>query len=79
MEMFSELAINVSASILLLGFGYLYGKYRERRLQQGKVLEEYDFYPFELDENKILILASMSKIVNIFNFFLPHIYPIVFQ
>ena len=54
MEMFSELAINVSASILLLGFGYLYGKYRERRLQQGKVLEEYDFYPFELDENKAL-------------------------
>ena len=54
MEMFSELAINVTASILLLGFGYLYGKYRERRLQQGKVLEEYDFYPFELDENKIL-------------------------
>ena len=27
----------------------------------------------------ILILASMSKIVNIFNFFLPHIYPIAFQ
>jgi predicted transcriptional regulator YheO len=54
MEMFSELAINVTASILLLGFGYLYGKYRERRLQQGKVLEEYDFYPFELDEDKVL-------------------------
>jgi predicted transcriptional regulator YheO len=60
MEMFSELAINVTASILLLGFGYLYGKYRERRLQQGKVLEEYDFYPFELDENKILFF-DMDK------------------
>ena len=54
MEMFSELAINVTASILLLGFGYLYGKYRERLLQQGKTLEEYDFYPFDLDENRIL-------------------------
>lgn len=27
----------------------------------------------------ILILASMSKIINIFNFFFPHIYPIAFQ
>lgn len=54
MELFSELLINVVASIILLGFGYLFGQYRERRLHRGKTLEEYDFYPFDLDEKKNL-------------------------
>jgi predicted transcriptional regulator YheO len=56
MAMFSELLVNVLASVILLGFGYLYGQYRERRLNRGKVLEEYSFYPFTLDENKNLLL-----------------------
>ena len=41
MDMFSELVVNVLASAILLGFGYLYGQYRERRLHLGKNLEEY--------------------------------------
>jgi predicted transcriptional regulator YheO len=56
MGMFSELLINVLASAILLVFGYLYGQYRERRLNQGKVLDEYSFYPFALDEKKNLLL-----------------------
>src|SRR5437763_15320914 len=45
----SELTINVVASIivslLFLGLGFLWGKYKERR-KFGRNLEEYDFYPF---------------------------------
>jgi predicted transcriptional regulator YheO len=56
MEVFTELAVNVLASVILLGFGFLGGKYRERRLQQGRNLEEYDFYPFDVDEDRNLFL-----------------------
>ena len=56
MEVFTELAVNVLASVILLGFGFVVGKYRERRLQQGRNLEEYDFYPFDVDEHNHLFL-----------------------
>lgn len=52
--MFAELIVNVVASLILLSFGYVFGKYRERQLSRGKNLEEYEFYPFELDDNKVL-------------------------
>ena len=52
--MLSEFAINLFVSVILLTFGYLGGKYRERRWQQGRQLEEYDFYPFALDDQNIL-------------------------
>src|SRR5216110_2408834 len=46
----SELSINVVASIivslLFLTAGFLWGKYKERRREFGRNLEEYDFYPF---------------------------------
>src|SRR5215475_13700263 len=46
----SELTINVVASIivslLFLGLGFLWGKYKEQRRKFGRNLEEYDFYPF---------------------------------
>jgi hypothetical protein len=56
MEVFAELAVNVVASVILLAFGFFGGKYRERRLQHGRNLEEYDFYPFDVDAQKILFL-----------------------
>jgi hypothetical protein len=31
---------------MLLAVGFLIGKYRERKRQQGKSLDEYDFYPY---------------------------------
>src|SRR5437667_5392850 len=48
----SELSINVVASIivslLFLTAGFLWGKYKERRREFGRNLEEYDFYPFTI-------------------------------
>src|SRR5437764_5818156 len=46
----SEVGINVIASIIasafLLGAGFIWGKYKERRRKFGRNLEVYDFYPF---------------------------------
>src|SRR5881398_3905760 len=46
----SEIGINVIASIIaslvFLAAGFIWGKYKERRRQFGRNLEEYDFYPF---------------------------------
>lgn len=48
--MFSELSVNIIASLIVsaffLGVGYLWGKYKERRHKFGRNLDEYDFYPF---------------------------------
>jgi hypothetical protein len=45
----SDITVNVIASviasIILLGAGFLWGKYKERR-KFGRNLDEYDFYPF---------------------------------
>lgn len=52
----SSLVINILSglivSLLLFIGGYLAGKYRERKKFRGKNLEEYDFYPFDIDQNK---------------------------
>jgi predicted transcriptional regulator YheO len=52
--MLFDLAINITASLIFLAAGYLFGKYRERRTHQGKFIEEYDFYPFVTDANNLL-------------------------
>jgi predicted transcriptional regulator YheO len=48
----SDITTNVIASIIasgiLLGAGFLWGKYRERH-RFGKRLEEYDFYPYTVN------------------------------
>ena len=41
-------------SLILFGIGYLIGKKKEREKYKGKNLEEYDFYPFDLDKDKRL-------------------------
>ncbi|MBA3963902.1 MAG: PAS domain-containing protein [Chthoniobacterales bacterium] len=50
----NDITINVFASIIasgiLLGAGFLFGKYKERR-QFGKRLEEYDFYPYAINRD----------------------------
>ena len=52
--MFNEIWINVSASVIasgiLIGGGYLWGKYQERR-RFGRRLEEYDFYPYSINRD----------------------------
>ncbi len=52
--MLAELAINLLASTVLVTGGYFWGMYRERQSRKGRNLEEYDFYPFGIDEAKIL-------------------------
>lgn len=50
----SEIWINVFASVIasviLLGAGFLWGKYQERR-RFGRRLEEYDFYPYTINRD----------------------------
>ena len=45
--------VEVIVSLLLFIGGYAIGKYREKKRLQGKNLEEYDFYPFDVDRNNI--------------------------
>ena len=49
----SDITVNVIASIIaslvLLAAGFLWGKYKERR-KFGRNLEEYDFYPFTINQ-----------------------------
>ncbi len=41
----------VVVSLLLFAGGFFIGKYREKKRERGKNLDEYDFYPFEADKN----------------------------
>ena len=43
---------SVIASLILLGAGFAWGKYRERK-RFGRNLEEYDFYPFAINRDNI--------------------------
>ena len=52
--MLMELAINVLASVILMSVGFVGGKFRERKLHRGKNLEDYEFYPFGVDDNRNL-------------------------
>src|ERR1700737_4739532 len=52
----SDITINVIASVIasliLLGAGFLWGKYKERR-KFGRNLEELQFFPFDIDRDNI--------------------------
>lgn len=49
-----DITLNVIASVIasaiLLGLGFLWGKYKERR-RFGRRLEEYDFYPYTVNRD----------------------------
>ena len=49
-----DIGISLVASAIGLGIGFLYGKYIERKKQRGTPLEDYPFYPFSLDDKKML-------------------------
>jgi len=42
------------ASAVFVGAGFLYGRYKERKKQKGTPLEDYSFYPFSLNDKKML-------------------------
>jgi predicted transcriptional regulator YheO len=46
-----DLAVNLAASLVLFSGGFLIGKWRGRRQRLGRNLEQYDFYPFVVDEH----------------------------
>lgn len=69
--MVNELIVNILASVILLAFGFLFGKYRERNQLKGKNLEEYDFYPFDVDESKRLNF-NLEKFSEGVSYFLNH-------
>src|SRR2546430_1351140 len=43
----------VVVSLIIFTGGFAIGKYRERKKLKGKNLDEYDFYPFDMDRNNI--------------------------
>ena len=44
----------IIASMLLMAIGFVYGRYKERKVKRGRPLEDYGFYPFSLDDKKML-------------------------
>jgi hypothetical protein len=44
-----DIATNLLVSAIVFAAGFLIGKYRQRTLMRGRNLEQYDFYPFEVD------------------------------
>jgi len=49
-----NITFSLIASVIFLGIGFLYGKYIERKKLKGNPLEDYPFYPFTLDDKKML-------------------------
>ena len=49
----THLVADTIVSLILFAVGFLWGKYKERKRQRGKNLEEYDFYPFENNRDNI--------------------------
>lgn len=48
---FVHIAAEVVTTLILFIGGYLIGKFREKRLQKGRNLDEYDFYPFHVNKD----------------------------
>jgi len=50
-SLLQELAGNLIASMVLFSGGFVIGKWRGRRQRLGRNLEQYDFYPFVVDQD----------------------------
>ena len=69
--MLVELTINVLASAILIAAGYFGGMFRERRARMGANLEDFDFYPFGVDELGN-VFFDQEKFVQAVDHFLSH-------
>lgn len=58
----------VIVSLVLFAGGYAIGKYRERKRLKGRNLEEYDFYPFDMDRNNIPQFSVKDFRLGIYSF-----------
>ncbi|WP_053976984.1 PAS domain-containing protein [Mangrovimonas xylaniphaga] len=54
MESLLNIGLSIVASLIMLGFGYIIGRIRERKQQQGTPLEDYPFYPFKVNQDNLL-------------------------
>jgi hypothetical protein len=45
----SDIATNLTVSLIVFAIGYLFGKWRGRRARHFRNLEQYDFYPYTVD------------------------------
>ena len=51
---FLDAIYGLIVSAVFVGIGFLYGRYKERKKQTGTPLEDYSFYPFSLNDDKML-------------------------
>ena len=58
----------VIVSLLLFAGGFFIGKYRERKRLKGKNLDEYDFYPFDMDRDNIPQFSLKDFRLGIYSF-----------
>jgi predicted transcriptional regulator YheO len=58
----------VIVSLAIFVGGYAIGKYKERKKFRGKNLDEYDFYPFDVDRNNIPQFNLKDFRLGIFSF-----------
>ena len=48
-----HLIADILVSLLVFAIGFLWGKWRERQKLRGKNIEEYDFYPFNINRDDV--------------------------
>jgi predicted transcriptional regulator YheO len=58
----------VIVSLIIFTGGYAVGKQRERKMLRGKNLDEYDFYPFDMDRNNIPQFSLKDFRLGIYSF-----------
>jgi predicted transcriptional regulator YheO len=63
-----NLVAGLLGSAIIFAGGFLVGRYRERRRARGRNLEDYDFYPFEVDRDNFpkFDLAAFRRAVSHF-------------
>ena len=58
----------VIVSLIIFIGGFAIGKHRERKKLRGKNLDEYDFYPFDMDRNNIPQFSLKDFRLGIYSF-----------
>lgn len=54
MDSLLNIALGIVSSLIMIAFGYIFGRFKERKLQKGSQLEEYPFYPFRVNSSNLL-------------------------
>jgi len=54
MDSLLNIVLGIVSSLIMIAFGYIYGRFKERKQQKGRPLEEYPFYPFVVNSSNLL-------------------------